>query len=200
MSVRYQIAADLHDDLGSTLSSISILSSVLLQQIANEQPPREVIDKIFENAQNALKSIDDIIWSVNPKNNMFSNLFLRIKDYAIPLFESKHIEFEIQIPDSVNSLPLTLEVGRNSYLIIKESVNNLVKHSKCTKTYINVIDRHPYIEIEISDNGVGFIEQQNSLHNGVFNMYERARQIDAQFSIVSNPGAGTIIRLRVKSY
>jgi len=200
MSVRYQIAADLHDDLGSTLSSISILSSVLLQHIANEQPSREVIDKIFENAQNALKSIDDIIWSVNPKNNMFSNLFLRISDYAIPLFESKGIDFNIQIPDSVNSLPFTLEVGRNSYLIIKESINNLVKHSKCTKAHLIVFYHHPYIEIEITDNGVGFLEAQNSSHNGVFNMYERARQIDAQFSIRSTVGLGTTITLKVKSY
>jgi len=200
MSVRYQIAADLHDDLGSTLSSISILSSVLLQHIENEKPPREVVDKIFENAQNALKSIDDIIWSVNPKNNKFSNLFSRISEYAVPLFESKHIDFKIVIPDSVNSLPFTLEVGRNSYLIIKESINNLVKHSKCTKAHVIVFDRHPYIEIEISDNGVGFIESQNSSHNGVFNMHERARQIDAQFSIKSTVGSGTTIRLTVKSY
>jgi len=200
LEVRYQIAADLHDDLGSTLSSISILSSVLSQHIGTQQSSPEVIEKIFENSQNALKAIDDIIWSVNPKNNKFANLFVRIREYATPLFESRHIDFDIRIPESANSLPLTLEVGRNTYLIIKEAVNNLVKHSQCTKAQLIVSDQTPYIEIDIADNGVGFDVQQDSLRNGIRNMRERAQQIDAQISIESVAKHGTTIRLRVKSY
>jgi signal transduction histidine kinase len=173
---------------------------VLSQHIGTQQSSPEVIEKIFENSQNALKAIDDIIWSVNPKNNKFANLFVRIREYATPLFESRHIDFDIRIPESANSLPLTLEVGRNTYLIIKEAVNNLVKHSQCTKAQLIVSDQTPYIEIDIADNGVGFDVQQDSLRNGIRNMRERAQQIDAQISIESVAKHGTTIRLRVKSY
>lgn len=200
LEVRYQIAADLHDDLGSTLSSISILSSVLTQHCNNQNPSSEIIRKIFENAQNALKAIDDIIWSVNPKNNKFANLFVRIKEYAIPLFESKKIDSEISIPETANELPLSLEVGRNSYLIIKEAINNLAKHSQCTRAKIIVTEKHPYIDVEITDNGIGFDWQKESSRNGIKNMEERAKQINAQFSITSNQQEGTSIRLRLKPY
>jgi signal transduction histidine kinase len=200
LEVRYQIAADLHDDLGSTLSSISILSSVLTQHCNNQNPSSEIIQKIFENAQNALKAIDDIIWSVNPKNNKFANLFVRIKEYAIPLFESKKIDSEISIPETANDLPLSLEVGRNSYLIIKEAINNLAKHSQCTRAKIIVTEKHPYIDVEIMDNGIGFDWQKESSRNGIKNMEERAKQINAQFSIISNQQEGTSIHLRLKPY
>lgn len=200
LEVRYQIAADLHDDLGSTLSSISILSSVLTQHCNNQNPSSEIIHKIFDNAQNALKAIDDIIWSVNPKNNKFANLFVRIKEYAIPLFESKKIDSEISIPETANELPLSLEVGRNSYLIIKEAINNLAKHSQCSRAKIIVTEKHPYIDVEITDNGIGFDWQKESSRNGIKNMEERAKQINAQFSIKSNHQEGTSIRLRLKPY
>jgi two-component system, NarL family, sensor histidine kinase UhpB len=196
LDIRYQIASDLHDDLGSTLSSISIISSVLAQKSSSN----EMIGKIFENAQNALKAVDDIIWSVNPKNNKFSNLFVRIKEYALPLFESKNIDFEIIIPETVKTLPLPLVMGRNIYLIIKEAVNNLVKHSGCTRASVVVTHHHSSLEITVIDNGVGFDTEQESNRNGIKNMEERAKQINANFEIQSKKDSGTTIKLRLKPY
>lgn len=196
--LRTRIASDLHDDVGSTLSSISILSELLSTQLDNNPKSVEMIEKIGFNARNMLESMDDIIWAVNPTNDKFQNLSLRIREYAIPLFESKDIDFRIIIPEQLALLHLPMEVRRNVYLITKEAINNLVKYSQCKNASIEFYQDHSIIILKVIDNGKGFNPEAETSRNGLKNMKRRAKQINAGLKIISKPDEGTKIELEVK--
>lgn len=195
--MRTRIANDLHDDIGSTLSSISILSEILSKHLDHPNSA-EMINKIGNNAHSMLESMDDIIWAVNPANDKFQNLGLRIREYAIPLFESRNISFHIQFPDSLATMHLSMELRRNIYLIAKEAVNNLVKYSQSETAIIEVFEHNSMLTLNILDNGVGFDSALPSSRNGLRNMHYRAGQINAELQIESSSGNGTKIQLRVR--
>ncbi|HEX3008116.1 MAG TPA: triple tyrosine motif-containing protein [Bacteroidales bacterium] len=196
--LRSRIASDLHDDIGSTLSSISILSELLQTQLDANPRSSEMIRKIGSNARNMLESMDDIIWAVNPSNDKFRNLELRIREYAIPLLESKDINFTFSTPAQLNSLPIPMHVRRNVYLIAKEAINNLIKYSNCTEARIEFKENHTMLTMNISDNGKGFDTNVPTDRNGVKNMKQRAEQINAGITIHSAMQQGTQIELSIK--
>jgi hypothetical protein len=196
--MRTQIASDLHDDIGSTLSSISILSEILEGQIDSNPRSTEMISKIGHNAKTMLESMDDIIWSVNPKNDRFENLGLRIREYAIPLFETLGISFAIHIPEGLDGLTVPMNIRRSVYLIAKEAINNLAKYSGCNHAEIAFRIKDNVLEMEISDNGKGFDPQTPTSRNGLRNMRRRAEQINSEIQIESVINKGTVIKLRVK--
>jgi ligand-binding sensor domain-containing protein/signal transduction histidine kinase len=194
--LRTRIASDLHDDVGSTLSSISILSDILAQQIENPQSAK-MLGTIGTNAHKMLEKIDDIVWVVNPTNDKFQNLGLRIREFAIPLFESKNIQSEIHFDKQMNTLQLPMEVRRNIYLIAKEAINNTIKYAECNSVKIFFRQEPPGLIMEISDDGKGFHPEALTSRNGIRNMKLRAVQIRSIFEIDSTPGNGTCIKLTV---
>lgn len=197
--LRMKIASDLHDDVGSTLSSISIMSDLLQSQLDNTARSEQMIQEIGTNAHIMLDSMDDIIWSVNPSNDKFQNLALRIREYAIPLFEMKNIGFSIITPEEMNDLSLPMDVRQNIYLIAKEAVNNLVKYSECTQASIKFSHDHNVLKMMVKDNGRGFnIEKINSSRNGLKNMKRRTEQIKGRLDISSETGQGACISFSVK--
>ncbi|MEI7724831.1 MAG: two-component regulator propeller domain-containing protein [Bacteroidota bacterium] len=195
--LRTRIASDLHDDIGSTLSSISILSEILAQQVENPQSAR-MLGTIGSNAHKMLEKIDDIVWFVNPTNDKFQNLGLRIREFAIPLFESKNIRHEIRFDNQMNAMQLPMEVRRNIYLIAKETINNAIKYSECRSVKILFWQKHPGLIMEISDDGKGFNPDALTSRNGIKNMKLRAGQMNAEIEIISAPGNGAKITLSVK--
>lgn len=198
--IRRKIASDLHDDVGSTLSSISIMSDILQYQTDSNNNVGGMIKEIGYNAHNMLESMDDIIWSVNPSNDKFENLVLRIKEYAIPLFESKEIDFSFTISNNLCRLHLPMDVRKNLFLIAKEAINNLVKYSEASKADVvfNLMDTT--LEMKISDNGKGFdIKNINTSRNGLKNMRSRAEEIEAKLTIDSQKNTGTQILLILKT-
>ncbi|MEI7982583.1 MAG: triple tyrosine motif-containing protein, partial [Bacteroidota bacterium] len=194
--LRTRIATDLHDDVGSTLSSISILSDILAGQVENPQSVK-MLGTIGSNAHKMLEKIDDIIWVVNPTNDKFQNLGLRIREFAIPLFESKNIRSEISFDKQMNTLPLPMEVRRNIYLIAKEAINNAIKYSECRSVRILFRQEHSGLIMEISDDGNGFNPDAITSRNGIKNMKLRAGQINSVIEIKSAKGNGTKISLAV---
>jgi ligand-binding sensor domain-containing protein/two-component sensor histidine kinase len=196
--LRTRIATDLHDDIGSTLSSISILSEIMSSQIEDNPKFADMIRKIGFNARNMLESMDDIIWAVNPSNDKFQNLGLRIREYAIPLFESKNIKFQIHFSEQLTLMHLPMDIRRNVYLIAKEAINNLVKYSECGQAEIECMEQHPYMVLKVQDYGKGFDPCASTSRNGLKNMQRRAEQIKAKLEVVSTPGKGSSIVLQVK--
>ena len=196
--LRTRIATDLHDDVSSTLSSISILSDMAGK--LNENPKSAgMISEIGTSAHEMLERIDDIIWSVNPANDKFQDLGLRIREYAIPLFESKSIRFAFSIPETLGSMRLQMEIRRNVYLIAKEAVNNLVKYADCSDAAILFREESGLLIMEITDNGKGFDPDKPTSRNGLRNMKKRAGQIGGILTIRSQTGSGTEILLKVKT-
>jgi len=195
--LRNKISLDLHDDIGSTLSSISILSEMALQG-KKESVSEEMLYEIKENSLSLLERMDDIVWSINPKNDSLESLFLRIKEFASKLFEAREINYTIQVDEGISNLQLQMEYRQHIYLIMKEAINNLVKYSESKDARISVMHAGHYLEIKIDDNGKGFDAQKVTLGNGLQNMELRAKEMGAVLKINSENDEGTHIFLSVK--
>ena len=195
--LRNKISLDLHDDIGSTLSSISILSEIALHQ-KKDFKTDGMLKEIKENSISMMERMDDIVWSINPKNDSLDNLFLRIKTFSAKLFEAKGINYKIDIDENVKHVHVLMEYRQHIYLIMKEAINNLVKYSECTETDIKVSFHSPLLTVTIKDNGKGYDPNQITYGNGLNNMKKRANEMDAKLDMQSKLNEGTIIILKVK--
>jgi len=194
--LRSRISADLHDDIGSTLSSISIISEGALQE--KDLPSAKLMMKeISDNTQLLMDKMDDIIWCVNPQNDSFQNLLLRIKKFSALLFEAKGIDYTISIDKSINDISLPMNLRQHLYLILKEAVNNLAKYSGATHATICINHEGGYLNMKIADNGKGFDTTRLQTGNGLRNMRRRAGMLQANLEIDSGT-SGTTVFLRTK--
>jgi signal transduction histidine kinase len=157
-----------------------------------------MVKEIKESSVLLMEKMDDIIWSVNPKNDSLENLMIRIKRFASNLFEAKDIDYSIDIDDSIRDISLSMDYRQHIYLILKEAINNLVKYSECTNASIQIKKEQGILKISIADNGKGFIYKKINTGNGLLNMKERAQLINAELKIESAPGEGTKILIYSK--
>jgi two-component sensor histidine kinase len=194
--LRNKISLDLHDDVGSTLSSISILTEMALQK--KETSSSEMLKEIKENSISLMERMDDIVWSINPHNDTMESLFLRIKIFAAKLFEAKEINYKIDIDEKIKHIHVQMENRQHIYLIMKEAINNMVKYSECTDAEINAGFHSAHLRIFIKDNGKGFDTQKSSFGNGLNSMKKRAAEMNALLEINSKSDDGTAIMLSVK--
>ncbi len=193
--VRNHIASDLHDEIGATLSGIGILSKIAKQQIDENHPSHQLLERINEDASHIGSTMDDIVWSVNPQNDDLEKIIARMSRYAAELFDAKEIDYQILIPENLKDVKLEMEQRRDVYLIFKEAVNNLVKYSKCTHAIVEIKFENNFFELRISDNGKGFDITQETHRNGLKNMKSRATNLDGKLNIQSEIGKGTEILL-----
>ena len=107
-----------------------------------------MLNKVGVDSRDVLNAMDDIIWSVNPKNDSLSNIIIRLREYAIPLCEAKKITFDMRVDEAIYALKIDMEERRNIFLIVKESINNAVKYSGC-RTLSVVLQKSPCLEITI---------------------------------------------------
>ena len=194
LTLRIKIASDLHDDVGSTLSSISIFSQMAQQQSKDVIP---ILETIGESSRKMLDAIADIVWTINPENDQFEQIIMRMRSFAYELLGAKNIDFEFIADDEVAKMKLSMNVRKNLYLIFKEATNNLVKYSGADKALFTVKEEKNKLTMLIKDNGKGFDMQQASEGNGLKNMKKRAEDIGAFFSIDSMPSQGTTLQLIV---
>jgi two-component system, NarL family, sensor histidine kinase UhpB len=195
-NIRNKIASDLHDDVGSTLNSISIYS-----EVAKQKSPAMVheLEQIGDASRKIIEVMSDIVWTINPKNDTFENIIDRMSSIAYNLLKAKNIEHSFRADEGLNELKLSLESRRNFYLIFKEALNNLVKYSKATRASISLTNENGLIKLSIRDNGVGFDVLQTSRGNGLLNMKNRAEEMKAQLKIESEKGNGAHIELTFKA-
>jgi ligand-binding sensor domain-containing protein len=195
--LRTKISSDLHDDIGSTLSSISILSEIVLKGPLSNQTG-QMVAEIKENSLSLMEKMDDIVWSINPRNDSLENLLLRIKRFAAALFEAKNIEYNIEIQENVKKIHLAMDYRQHIYLFMKEAINNVVKHADASLASITVSYQDDQLKLEIKDNGKGLEKSKDYSGNGIFSMKKRAGLMKAQLQIDSQPGQGTRILLQTR--
>ncbi len=200
--IRERIASDFHDDIGAALSSISIFSEVANTQLEEKLPheqTREIIGHISFHSHAMLEAMDDIIWAVNPRNDHFNDLAVRMREFAIPLLEARNIDFDIDIQGELLNTRVEMEARKNIFLIFKECINNILKHSGCSAMKVSVKKINDQFELIISDNGKGFDINAPNNRNGLKNMQKRAAEINGILYITTQPGKGTVTRLLVLS-
>lgn len=192
--VRNHIAADLHDEIGATLSGIGILSSLAQKNLNESHPSYGLLGRINDDALSIGNTMDDIVWSINPKNDDLESIIARMSRYAAELFDAKEIDYQIVIPENLKEVKLTMEQRRDVYLIFKEAVNNLVKYSKCNKALVEIKVSKQF-ELLIQDDGKGFNPSMETNRNGIKNMKNRANQLHGNLIIESEIEKGTSIKL-----
>jgi Y_Y_Y domain/Histidine kinase len=194
-NVRNRISTDLHDEIGATLSGIGILSAVAKQKMAESHPAYPLMGRINEDAQTIGNAIDDIVWSINPKNDELGNVISRMSRNAAELFDAKGIEYKIDTPEIIKETKLSLEQRRDLYLIYKEAVNNLLKYSNCSHVDINMAIKNSNFTLKIIDNGQGFDTNLATDRNGIRNMKSRAQKLGGNLKITSEINKGTTVVL-----
>lgn len=202
LNERLRISRDLHDDMGSTLGSISIYSEVAKNRMAKNENAEEAIAKIGNASRELIDKMSDIVWSINPENENLQHLVNRIQVYAAVMLPPHEIFYSIKTDEKLKKRKLEAEERKNIYLIYKEAVHNIIKYAACSKVEITLfLDNDEFI-MTIKDNGKGFemdtINLNKSLdNNGLKNMKTRSESINAAFSIHSIINAGTTIRLKL---
>jgi signal transduction histidine kinase len=189
--LRSRLASDLHDDLGSILHSVSIYTDLAL--IKGEAV---YIQKIKDSAQEAINGIRDIIWQLDDNDTSFSNLIARVKSFASFLCQVRQISFNVKISNDAILYQLHEEEKRNLYMIIKEAINNSVKHARPDEVTLCISLEKGNPSITISDNGKGYDSSPANLGNGIRNMKMRADCIGYKINIQAT--TGTVIRLQKK--
>jgi signal transduction histidine kinase len=195
-TLRNKIASDLHDDIGSTLSSISIFT-LMAREGSKEVTP--MLDQIGEYSRNMLESMADIVWTIHTDNDNFEKIILRMRSFAFELLGAKNIDFEFNADESLSTLKLPMELRKNLYLIFKEATNNIVKYSHADSAIFSLTRSKNILTLLIRDNGKGFDITQETVGNGLKNMKNRAMEMGATFLIESEPGRGTTIQLLIKA-
>lgn len=217
--VRTRLATDLHDDIGSSLSKIAILSEVVRQKNggATNGGGFEPLEIIANTSREMVDSMSDIVWAINPERDHLSDLIQRMRHFAEEMLDAQEIEYEFSDAENLRDISLGADLRREIYLIFKECVNNLAKHSEATRAGFDVRLENECLIIEIEDNGRGFVAESlraetSSAYsadigengaarsfggNGLQNMRRRARNLGGEFVIDSEIGEGTRIRLEV---
>ena len=194
---RSRIAMELHDEIGSTLSSISILSDVITKE-QNETSKTAMQQEVSSNSKLMMEKMDDIIFSLNPRNDSMEQMLLRIRQFATPLFEAKGIDYDFHFAEGVKAAALSVEQRQQVYLILKEAINNLVKHAGCSIASVRAEIDVDEIIFTLKENGKGFDTAAEAAGNGLYSMKHRAEKIGASLSFSSLPGIETAIRLSLK--
>jgi ligand-binding sensor domain-containing protein/two-component sensor histidine kinase len=207
--VRRRIATDLHDDIGSSLTQITILSEVAHQNVdRKDKKSLDILTRVISVSNELVDAMSDIVWAINPKKDHLSDLLQRMRRFASDIFTARNIAFRFQAPTTDNNIEMGANLRREIFLVFKESVNNVVKHSGCSQADIEFQIDGDMLVLRVSDNGKGFDvalaaeagfdrATQWKGGNGVMSMRKRAAEMGGEFNIVSGKGEGTTSTLKV---
>ena len=195
--LRLKISRDLHDDIGSVLSSINISSEVALRQATQDQPMQQILSRIKDSSARSLESMNDIVWAINPANDGLDKIVARMKEFAGDICEPKNINYRFVLSPDINQVRLDLNKRKDLYLVYKEALNNAVKYSACTHIEITLEKRQHNLLLRVADDGKGFDQLSSKAGNGLKNIRARATAIDAILTIRSPQGKGTILEMLI---
>lgn len=195
--IRTGIASDLHDDIGATLSGISMYSELLKNRIKEKAPDLEpILEKMGEESRIMVSNMSDIVWAINPENDSSQRLIERIESYALNFCSPQGVTITIKGKENWNHIELTLQQRKNIYLIFKEALNNALKYAK-GKILIETEKYKDHLLLKIKDNGNGFDPSREYEGNGLRNMKIRAGEMKGDLKIISEKQSGTTVLLIV---
>jgi signal transduction histidine kinase/ligand-binding sensor domain-containing protein len=193
-SERTRIARDLHDDLGASLTEISILSA-LAAEVEDESTMRPALDQLSNKAKAVVGTLDEIVWAVNPREDTLRSLVDYLAAFAREFLDTAGIALRTDIPRNIPETPLDAPVRHGVFLAAREALNNLVKHSKATQARLDVHLEESKLEIRIEDNGRGFSQEWEAKGYGVANLRERMQAAGGDCAISSVAGQGVTVIL-----
>ncbi len=197
--IRDSIARDLHDEIGSNLSTISIYSEIAKDNLSkNKEGIAPLLDKISAYTQTSQEAMSDIVWMIDSRNDKFENIILKMRSLASETIgASSGMQLHMQIDENIHQYRLGMKQRKNFYMIYKESLNNIIKYANCANVWINLNSDHEFFSLEIRDDGVGF-DPSKTKGNGLIYMKKRAAEIPAELEVTSVLKKGTTIHLRFR--
>jgi signal transduction histidine kinase len=196
--IRDKISRDLHDDLGATLSSITVLSEIARTRIEEGNPEQSfpLLGKITSYSGEMVGKMRDIVWAIDPRNDTLHNMIIRLKQYSAEWCANREIALRFTISPEFLRVTPPMNTRKNLYLISKEAIFNAIRHAGAGSISVQCRMSGGKGEIEIADNGRGFDPGSSYEGNGLANMRARAAEIGAKISIYSN-AAGTTVTIRL---
>lgn len=197
LAFRANIAQDLHDDLGTEMSSIS-LASFSAARSGNPMLMSEALQNIAGQSNQLVEDMRDIVWSIHPDNDSIQKIAVRMRQFAALMLEEQGVAVYFQV--APNALPLKMEpeARKHLYLFFKEAIHNIARHAHCTRADIAIRRENGAFVLEISDNGQGFDPKaplQTTGGNGLRNLRNRGEVLGGKLVMESAPGGGTVVRL-----
>jgi signal transduction histidine kinase len=192
---RARIAQDLHDDLGASLTEISLLARLAAEEQPDSAHSRETLPEIATKAQSLVGTLDEIVWAVNPRHDTIESLAEYLAAFAAEFLDAAGITLRLDIPRELPATVLDTEQRHDLFLAAREALNNSVKHSAATEITIQLRADAERLGIVISDNGRGFDPAQRSEGNGATNISARLSRLGGACQVQSTIGAGTSVRL-----
>jgi ligand-binding sensor domain-containing protein/signal transduction histidine kinase len=193
---RLRLAADLHDDIGSNLSTISLLSRRAQKHQANGEAPGDDLAAINRISRQTASAIREIVWLINPEYDTMRDLVTRMKEAADSILVG--IDCQFQSPEADLSHKLTLQFRQNVFLLYKETLTNVARHARASRVEIKVEQNNGDWRLTVHDNGVGFDPQESYSGNGLKNLRLRAAKLNGALALESQPGRGTTVSFSAK--
>ncbi|MEP7168007.1 MAG: tetratricopeptide repeat protein [Bacteroidota bacterium] len=196
-NVRLRISRDIHDEIGSNLTKIALLSDMLsAESKANGSDEKHSLEKISEYARSVNSSLSEIVWSVNPKQDTLESLVAYMRNYIHSFLQDTGIDFKIDFPSKPDNRPINPEFKRAVFLVLKETLNNCVKHSKAKNIQVKLDISDNHFDFAVKDDGAGFdFENKSFFGNGLTNMEYRVKQVKGDFKILTSPQNGCEINI-----
>ena len=195
---RARIAKDIHDDLGASLTQIAYLGELAH---LNRNAPEKVAERISNmsaTARQAVKSLDEIVWAVNPRNDTLVHLIDYVNQFAFGYLRLTGIRIRLDFPGHIPQRELSADLRHNIFLTVKEALHNVVKHAGATEVRLSASVTEQSLEIGVEDNGCGFASQpDDALADGLRNMRQRMADIGGECRVESQPGGGTKVILHL---
>ncbi len=201
-AVRARISRDLHDDMGSTLQSISVMSEIARMKSTSDSSQASIpfLEKIGSASREMVDKMNDIVWAVSPQNDDFENIILHMRAYGGELLAGKDITLHFKADSGLNNITLSMERRKSFFLVYKEALNNAYKYSGAKNVNVEITKTNHTLKLVVEDDGVGFNMNEDRLKtggNGLKNINTRAAEMDGIVSITSAPGQGTRVSLTV---
>jgi signal transduction histidine kinase len=192
---RKRIGADLHDDVGSGLSKIILLSELVKKEAKTPETKKEA-QKISAISQDLSSNISEIIWALNANNDYVENMLAYIRRYAAEYFENSPVKLKITVPDNIAHIAISSEHRRNVFYTVKEALHNIIKHANAGNAELSFALQNDILTVVIRDDGIGMPQGElNRFGNGLKNMRNRMTSIDGVMNIESHQGTKVTLSL-----
>lgn len=193
--IRTRIATDLHDEIGSSLTQIAILSEVAERTLKGpDAAAAEPIGRVSLISRELVDSMSEIVWAINPRNDRVQDLASRMRRFAADMLSGSRIALRFRTPDGVQHVVIAADLRRQVLLIFKEAIHNAVRHSGCTGVRVDLELERGRLLLSIADNGRGFDRRHTPAGHGLHSMEARANSLDGHLEIAAAPGRGTAVR------
>lgn len=191
---RARIAKDIHDDLGANLTQITLLSELARQDMTTPEKAGGHVDKISSTARQVMKSLDEIVWAVNPRNDTLPHLVDYLGQFTLDFLRAPGIRCRLDLPEHPPALNVSADIRHNLFLAVKEALNNIVKHAGAKEVRLGVDVSNGKLRVVVRDDGHGFEQSpDNAWADGLRNMQQRMGEIGGACAIESHAGQGTTI-------